>query len=81
MRKILIGKGILEYRELKKSDFVIHSVYRDVYAYKFQGEWYFFVGCQMAISKEEFIDKIYNEDGGLEENPHRQHYLDFLAAI
>ena len=34
--------------------------------------------CQRGISIEKLNDRIYNKDGGLEENPHRQFYLDFL---
>lgn len=33
------------------------------------------------MTKEEFIDRIYNKDGGLERNPHRQIYLDLLAKF
>ena len=38
----------------------------------------FSVGCQCNITKETFIDRIYNTNGGLEQNPHRQEYLDIL---
>jgi len=36
------------------------------------------VGCQEEISKEEFIDRIYNTNGGIELNPHRENYLDII---
>ena len=36
------------------------------------------IGCQRGISIEKLVHRIYNKDGGLEENPHRQFYLDFL---
>ena len=29
------------------------------------------VGCQNEITRETFINRIYNEDGGIERNPHR----------
>ena len=38
----------------------------------------FTIGCQYNITKEYFIRRIYEEDGGLDENPHRQEYLDIL---
>ena len=38
----------------------------------------FSIGCQNNISKECFIWRIYNTDGGLRENPHRQEYLDII---
>ena len=38
----------------------------------------FTIGCQYNITKETFIDRIYNTNGGLEQNPHRQEYLDIL---
>lgn len=39
------------------------------------------IGCQENITKEEFIDRIYNEDGGLEKNPHRKEYLRLIPVI
>ena len=36
------------------------------------------IGCQEGITIKKLVDRIYNKDGGLEENPHRQFYLDFL---
>ena len=44
-----------------------------------ENQWLFNVGCQELITKEEFIDRIYNEDGGLELNPHRKYYLKILS--
>ena len=38
----------------------------------------FSIGCQYNITKEYFIQRIHEEDGGLDENPHRQEYLDIL---
>ncbi|MDI2978112.1 DUF4116 domain-containing protein [Clostridioides difficile] len=57
----------------------------EVIAIKEDGEWLFTVGCQRNITKETFIDRIYNTDGGfdLEKgiNVHRQVYLDFLKEF
>ena len=39
------------------------------------------IGCQHNITEKEFIDRIYNEDGGLEENPHRAEYLKLIPLI
>lgn len=39
------------------------------------------IGCQKNITEDEFIDRIYNEDGGLDENPHRQEYLKLIPLI
>ena len=40
------------------------------------------VGCKIGMTKEEFIDRIYNDckikGKGLEEYPHRQEYLDII---
>ena len=40
------------------------------------------VGCQIGMTKEEFIDRIYNDcevkGKGLEEYPYRQEYLDMI---
>ena len=39
------------------------------------------IGYQENITEEEFLDSIYNEDGGLEENPHRKEYLKLTSLI
>lgn len=39
------------------------------------------IGCQSNITEKEFIDRIYNEGGGLEENPHREEYLKLIPLI
>ena len=39
------------------------------------------IGCQDNITEKEFIDKIYNDDGGLEKNPHREEYLKLIPLI
>ena len=53
--------------------------HRDIYIlHEPNKEPLFSVGCQCNISKEYFIKRIYNLDGGLEENPYRQEYLDIL---
>ena len=38
----------------------------------------FTIGCQKNITKEYFLWRIYNMDGGLEKNPHRKEYLEIL---
>ena len=42
----------------------------------------FSIGCQSRITKEQFIDRIYETYGGFDIekgiNPHRQEYLDIL---
>ena len=52
-----------------------------------ENEILYSVGCQIGMTKEEFIDRIYNDCGvmgkglmgkGLEEYPHRQEYLDII---
>ncbi|MFQ4261483.1 UNVERIFIED_CONTAM: hypothetical protein C4Z64_02450 [Clostridioides difficile] len=57
----------------------------EVFAIKENGMWLFTVGCQIDITKETFIDRIYNEGGGfdLEKgiNIHRQVYLNFLKQF
>lgn len=39
------------------------------------------IGCQENITEDEFIDRIYNEGGGLEKNLHRQEYLKLIPLI
>lgn len=53
--------------------------YRKLYVSKLgNDECRFSIGCQANITKEQFLDRIYNEKGGLEKNPRRQKYLDIL---
>lgn len=39
------------------------------------------VGCQIEITKETFIERIYNEGGGIEEHPYRKEYLKIIDMI
>ena len=39
------------------------------------------LGCQTNITEKEFIDRIYNEGGGLYKNPHREEYLDIIKLL
>ena len=47
-----------------------------------ENEILYSIGCQVGITKEKFIDRIYNdcnvEGKGLEEYPHRQECLDMI---
>lgn len=45
------------------------------------GEILYSIGCQENIREDEFIDRIYNENGGLEKNPHREEYLRLIPLI
>lgn len=39
------------------------------------------IGCQNNLTEQEFLYKIYNENGGLENNPHRKEYLKLIRTI
>ena len=39
------------------------------------------IGCQNEITKEVFVDRIYNEDGGIEKHPYRKEYLKIIDMI
>ncbi|NJA72332.1 DUF4116 domain-containing protein [Clostridioides difficile] len=58
---------------------------REVFAVKRYNKWLFTVGCQNNITKEKFINRIYNTDGGFDKekgvNVHRQTYVDFLKEF
>ena len=47
-----------------------------------ENEILYSIGCQVGMTKEKFIDRIYNDckikGKGLEEYPHRQEYLDMI---
>ena len=58
---------------------VLETSHRTVYVlHEPNKEPLFSIGCQCNITKEHFKKRIYNTDGGLKENPHRQEYLDIL---
>ena len=58
---------------------IIRTFHRDIYIlHEPDKEPLFTIGCQKNISKDYFIWRIYNMDGGLEENPYRQEYLDII---
>ncbi len=58
---------------------VIKRESHNVIVYKMRdGTHRFSIRCQAMITKEVFISRIHNTDGGLERNPHRQDYLDLL---
>ena len=42
---------------------------------------FYSIGCQENLTKEEFIYRIHNTSGGLEENPHRYEYLKLIKTI
>ena len=46
-----------------------------------EGNILYNVGCQEEITKEEFIDRIYNDDGGIEKHPYRKEYLKIIDII
>jgi len=52
--------------------------HRDLILKFVDGAYRCWIGCQEDISVEQLIWRIYNTDGGLQENPHRQHYINFL---
>ncbi|HBF2930463.1 hypothetical protein NBN67_19595 [Clostridioides difficile] len=58
-------------RELKATD-----TNKGVIAVKENGEWLFSLDCQKNISKDEFIDMIYNMD-----NVNKQIYTDFIENL
>ena len=39
------------------------------------------IGCQNNITKEVFLDRIHNTNGGLEKNPHRKEYLKLIPLV
>ena len=66
--------------------------YKDIFQYQCQNriltailtendEILYTIGCQQNITKEEFLDRIYNEGGGLKGNPHREEYLRLIPVI
>ena len=39
------------------------------------------IGCQSEITKEVFVDRIYNDDGGVKKHPYRKEYLKIIDII
>lgn len=61
--------------------FFVFNNAREVTALLVNGEWLFNVGCQHLITKEKFLNRIHKDNGGLENNPHRQQYIDILKLF
>lgn len=61
--------------------FFVFNNAREVTALFVNGEWLFNVGCQNLITKETFLYRIHKVNGGLENNPHRQQYIDILKLF
>ena len=75
---------------LKNVEYGIHQFNNDrncrtIYYAKVDGEYLFSIGCQINITKEKFIDRIYNDcrikGKGLIHFPHRRKYLEFLESL
>lgn len=71
---------------------VVSLPYKDIFQYQCKNraltailteddEILYTVGCQKNMTKETFLFRIYNENGGLEENPHRKEYLKLIPLI
>ena len=45
------------------------------------GKIFYNVGCQDEITEEVFKDRIENENGGLENNPHREYYYRIIDMV
>ncbi|EGT3944937.1 TPA: hypothetical protein KOR49_002360 [Clostridioides difficile] len=77
---------LIENRDMFKYN-ILKEAFRNrkVIAIFIDGRWLFTIGCQNNITKEEFLYRIYNENGGfdLEKgiNVHRKIYLDFLEQF
>lgn len=54
---------------------------RPLTALKTKWGWRYNIGCQYLITASEFVDRIFNYNGGLALNPHRQNYLDVISMI
>ena len=52
--------------------------HRDLIIRCIDGKYRCWIGCQENISIENLICRIHNDEGGLDENPHRKYYIDFL---
>ena len=70
----------------------ISQPYKDIFQYQCEkrvltailtedNEILYSIGCQDNITKEQFLDRIHNEGGGLKENPHRKEYLKLIPSI
>ena len=82
---------VYECAEVYKGNIIgkVSIPYKDIFQYQCENrmltailteddEILYSIGCQNNITKDYFIWRIYNIDGGLEENPHRQEYLDII---
>ena len=70
----------------------VSLAYKDIFQYQCEkrvltailtedDEVLYSIGCQKNITKEVFIDRIHNEEGGIEKNPHRKEYLRLIKCV
>ncbi len=77
--RVVVDEMLEKVREnIKKSKIINCSSHSVVIHEMEDGAYRFSVGCQDMMTKESFIARIHNTDGGLKENPHRQEYLELL---
>ena len=75
---IIIGKVSMPYKDIFQHQCekrVLTAILTE------DNQIFYSIGCQENLTKEEFIDRIHNEDGRLKKNPHREEYLRLIPAI
>lgn len=82
----VVGDGSYSHRmyinaKFEKIKFFAFNNAKNVTALLVNGEWLFNIGCQKLITKETFLYRIHKVNGGLENNPHRQEYIDMLKMF
>ena len=92
---VVRGNGAVYGNGVVKTGIIIGKVsrpYKDIFQHQCQNrvltailtednEILYTIGCQFNITKEEFIERIHNEGGGLENKPHRQEYLAIIKCV
>lgn len=92
---LVFGKGeVCGKGEVFKGKIIgaVSSPYKDIFQHQCENraltailteddEILYTIGCQNNMTKKVFLDRIYNEGGGLVENPHRKEYLKLIPLI
>ena len=72
----------IEMYKMTNNIYVFKTTGRDVVCEYKDNQWHYSLGCQYNITKDVFIDRIYNDgEGDPDKRPHRKQYLEVIDYV
>ena len=72
----------IEMYKITNNIYVFKTTGRDVVCEYKDNQWHYSLGCQYNITKDVFIDRIYNDgEGDPDKRPHRKQYLEVIDYV